>query len=298
MPTFYASTTQHSDFSGLWIPLITPFTADRQELDLAALKRLLAHYRDTGISGYVVCGSTGEAAALDKSEPWKLLETVLEQANGLGVVMGFCGYRLADALAFVEQANAYALCGLLLAAPPYILPSQAGLLSWFQQIADRSRHPLLIYDIPYRTGVELTLETLQTLAHHPNIVGIKDCGGNPAKTQHLLAETGLQVLAGEDHQIFGTVAAGGCGAIAASAHVCTAQFAKVIRLLRAGDMAQARRLWTPLVPVISALFAEPNPASIKSALAQQGWIANSLRLPMQAAKKPFDLALLPGTPAG
>ena len=84
----------------------------------------------------------------------------------------------------------------------------------------------------------------------------------------------------------------------ASAHVCTAQFAQVIRLLRTGDMALARQLWTPLVAVISAMFSEPNPASIKNALAQQGWIANSLRLPMQSAKKPFDLAFLSGTVAG
>ena len=281
-----------TDFSGLWIPLVTPFYGDTQAVDFAALKRLLAHYRPTGIAGYVVCGSTGEAAALSKEEQWAVLDSVLEHADGLAVVMGYSGYHLGEAIAFVEKARSRPIAGLLVAAPHYIRPSQDGLLSWFERIADASAKPLILYDIPYRTGVEITLPTLRRLGQHPNIQAIKDCGGDAAKTQHLIADGRLQVLAGEDLQIFGTVAAGGSGAIAASAHVRTADFAQVIELLQNGQIDEARKLWAPLVPLSSALFAEPNPACVKNALAQAGLIEDCLRSPMQKASRPFDMRLL------
>lgn len=292
MPTANPVSPSRTDFSGLWIPLITPFTADAQAVDHAALKRLLAHYRPTGIAGYVVCGSTGEAAALSKEEQWAVLDTVLSHADGLPVVMGYSGYHLPEAIAFAQKACRLPIAGLLVPAPHYIRPSQNGLLSWFEGIADVSTKPLILYDIPYRTGVQIELPTLRQLAQHPMVAAIKDCGGDAAKTQHLIADGRLQVLAGEDPQIFGTVAAGGCGAIAASAHLCTVQFAAAIRLVQAGPVAEARGVWRPLVPLISALFAEPNPACIKSALAQSGLIENSLREPMQKASQPFDMALL------
>jgi 4-hydroxy-tetrahydrodipicolinate synthase len=281
-----------ADFSGLWIPLVTPFCADTGAVDHAALKRLLAHYRPTGIAGYVVCGSTGEAAALGKNEQWDVLNTVLEHADGLPVVMGYSGYNLVEALAFVHHANTLPLAGLLVAAPHYIRPSQDGLLCWFEGIANASANPIILYDIPYRTGVELSLSTLRRLGQHPQIRAIKDCGGDAGKTQQLIADGALQVLAGEDMQIFGTLAAGGSGAISASAHLRTDDFAAVVRLLQAGQLAQARRLWAPLVPLISALFAEPNPACTKSALAQVGLLENRLREPMQKASRPFDMRLL------
>ncbi|WP_342617805.1 4-hydroxy-tetrahydrodipicolinate synthase [Rhodoferax sp. GW822-FHT02A01] len=292
MPTAQTVSPSTADFSGLWIPLITPFTADTRAVDHVALKRLLAHYRQTGIAGYVVCGSTGEAAALSKQEQWEVLETVLEHADGLPAILGYSGYNLQDALAFVRKAADHPLHGLLVAAPHYIRPSQDGLLHWFETIASAASQPVLIYDIPYRTGVEMSVQTLQHLALHPNIQGIKDCGGSAAKTQQLIADGQLQVLAGEDHQIFSTVAAGGRGAIAASSHVRTEDFAAVIRLISSGDLAEARAHWKPLVPLVSALFAEPNPACIKSALAQMGLIDNSLREPMMPARQAFAMDLL------
>jgi len=292
MPTAQTVSPSRADFSGLWIPLITPFTSDTRAVDHVALKRLLTHYRQTGITGYVVCGSTGEAAALSKQEQWEVLEAVLEHAVGLPSILGYSGYNLQDALAFVRKAADYPIAGLLVAAPHYIRPSQDGLLHWFETIASAASQPVLIYDIPYRTGVELSVQTLQRLALHPNIQGIKDCGGSAAKTQQLIVDGHLQVLAGEDHQIFSTVAAGGRGAIAASSHLCTEDFAAVIRLIGSGDLAEARARWQPLVPLVSALFSEPNPACIKSALAQMGLIDNSLREPMMPARQAFTMDLL------
>lgn len=269
-------------FSGLWIPLITPFRDDA--VDHSALTGLVKRYTKLGVSGFVVCGSTGEAAALDESEQLAVLQTVLQTCGDLPVVMGVSGYNLPKMQAWVKALATYPMAGLLVPAPHYIRPSQAGLEAWFTAIADATQTPLIVYDIPYRTGAVIELATLLRLAKHPRIVAIKDCGGDAAKTRALIADGRLAVLAGDDIQLFTTVAEGGAGAITASAHVHTAAFVDVIRHLRNGELAQARRAWEPLPAVIEAMFAEPNPASIKAALAAQGLIQNELRLPMMAAR--------------
>ena len=269
------------DFSGLWIPLITPFAGDA--VDHPALTRLVQHYAAAGVNGFVVCGSTGEAAALDKHEQLAVLDTVLAAAGALPVVMGLSGYHLGQTIAWVKELAQRPIAGLLVPPPHYIRPAQAGLVQWFTALADASGTPLVVYDIPYRTGCHITLETLLALAAHPNILAIKDCGGDAGKTQALITDGRLQVLAGEDAQIFTTLALGGAGAISASAHVCTAQFVEVMQFLNDGKLQQARALWQPLLPVVHAAFGEPNPAVIKAALAQQGLIQDGLRLPMVAA---------------
>ncbi|MES2949890.1 MAG: 4-hydroxy-tetrahydrodipicolinate synthase [Pseudomonadota bacterium] len=270
-----------ADFSGLWIALITPFRGDA--VDHPALARLVKHYAAAGVNGFVACGSTGEAAALDKTEQLAVLDTVLKAADALPVVMGLSGYHMGQTLAWYKELALRPVAGLLVSAPHYVRPAQAGLVQWFTALADASDKPLLIYDIPYRTGVTMTLETLLTLAAHPNIQAIKDCGGDAGKTQALVADGRLRVLTGEDAQIFNTLAMGGAGAISACAHLCTAQFVQVIRCLQNGDLPGARTLWQPLVPVVTAAFAEPNPALIKAALAQQGLVQGGLRLPMTGA---------------
>ena len=269
------------DFSGLWIPLITPFAGDA--VDHPALTRLVQHYAAAGVNGFVVCGSTGEAAALDKHEQLAVLDTVLAAAGALPVVMGLSGYHLGQTIAWVKELAQRPIAGLLVPPPHYIRPAQAGLVQWFTALADASGTPLVVYDIPYRTGCHITLETLLALAAHPNIQAIKDCGGDAGKTQALITDGRLQVLAGEDAQIFTTLALGGAGAISASAHVCTAQFVEVMQFLNDGKLQQARALWQPLLPVVHAAFGEPNPAVIKAALAQQGLIQDGLRLPMVSA---------------
>lgn len=293
MPT---ALPQQSDFSGLWIPLITPFKDG--EVDHPALARLVRHYAGCGVAGFVPCGSTGEAAALEDGEQLAVLKTVLntlaESSNGLPVVMGLSGNNLNKCLSWVKTLSAYPITGLLVPAPPYIRPSQAGLLHWFRALADAAHVPLMVYDIPYRTGVTIGLATLLALAGHPNIRAIKDCGGDAVKTRSLIADGRLQVLAGDDIQIFSTLAQGGAGAIAASAHLRTTEFSRVIKLLRQGQLAEARKVWAPLPQHIDTLFAEPNPASIKAALAAQGWIHNELRAPMTVATL-SPTALAPAT---
>ena len=268
-------------FGGLWIPLVTPFKD--AAVDHPALAFLVRSLGAQGIAGFEACGSTGEAAALCKDEQNQVLETVLDAAQGLPVVMGLSGYHLEQTLDRVRGLARYPLAGLLVPAPHYIRPSQDGLKLWFGAIADASAVPLIVYDIPYRTGATLALQTLLDLAAHPRIRAIKDCGGDPAKTQALISDGRLQVLAGEDAQIFNTLALGGAGAIAASAHWQTQRFVQLTESLRQGDLHRARREWQPLAPWIAACFAEPNPAPLKAVLAQAGWMEGGLRAPMMPA---------------
>ena len=276
----------HPRFSGLWIALVTPFKDGA--VDHPALAALTTRLCADGVSGFVACGSTGEAAALDKAEQLQVLETVLGAAHGLPVVMGLSGYHLGHVLEQVRALAPYPLAGLLISAPHYIRPSQEGLLHWFRTLADASAVPLLIYDIPYRTGATLATETLLALAAHPRIRGIKDCGGNPAKRQALIADGRLQVLTGEDAQIFNTLALGGAGAISASAHWQTRRFVELVGLLHQGDLPAARHVWTALQPWAEACFTEPNPAPLKAMLAHAGWMRNELRAPMMPASKALE----------
>ena len=287
MPSSIATTPA---FSGLWIPLVTPFQDDGA-VDHPALAALTARLRAEGVAGFVACGSTGEAAALDKDEQVAVLETVLEAAQGLPVAMGLSGYHLGQVLAFVRALARYSLAGLLVPAPHYIRPSQQGLVQWFTAIADASSAPLIVYDIPYRTGATLAAETLLALAEHPRIQAVKDCGGDAAKTQALIADGRLAVLAGEDAQMFATLALGGTGAIAASAHWQAPRFMELLALLRAGDLPAARRVWQALQPWIAACFAEPNPAPLKALLAREGGMRNVLRAPMTAASPAMEARL-------
>jgi len=270
-----------TDFSGLWVALVTPFRDGA--VDHTALAALVRRLADDGVTGFVPCGSTGEAAALDEAEQLAVLDTVLTAAGDLPVVMGVSGYHLGKATAWARKLSERPLAGLLVAAPHYIRPSQAGVLEWFHAIADASTVPVLVYDIPYRTGVTIARETMLALAEHPRIRGIKDCGGDMAKTRAVIADGRLQVLTGEDHQIFATMAEGGVGAIAASGHVQTKRLVRLVRLLAENRLAEARAEWQPLQPLLEMLFAEPNPGPLKALLAHAGELRDELRSPMTRA---------------
>lgn len=276
-----ASSPARPDFSGLWIPLVTPLR--NGAVDHPALAALTTRLAAQGIAGFVVCGSTGEAAALDEPERLAVLDTVASAAPGVPRVMGLGGEHLGHALDSVRRLAGRGLAALLVPAPSYIRPSQAGLAQWFTAIADASDVPLLVYDIPYRTGSTLARETLLSLAAHPRIVGVKDCSGDPAKVRALIADGRLQVLAGEDAQVLATMAEGGTGAIAASAHVHTPRWVRLVAALKSGRLTEGRALWQPLAPLVEALFAEPNPGPVKALLAASGEMTAELRAPMTGA---------------
>lgn len=275
-----------SVFSGIWVPLVTPFTP-QGGVDHAALARLARRLIADGVSGLVALGTTGEPSSLDAAEKRAVLDTVLDAAGATPVVVGLAGNNTAELLATVERLENHPLAGLLVPAPYYVRPSQEGIRRHFHSLANASRHPVVIYDIPYRTGVEIATDTLLDLAGHANIVAVKDCGGSIDKTLTLLQDGRLRVLAGEDLQTFSTRCLGGHGAIAASAHVRTRDLVAMDRAIAEGRLGDARALFHALVPGIRALFSEPNPAPVKAVLALQGEMDAAVRPPLVPASSVF-----------
>lgn len=269
-------------FEGIWLPLITPFRDGA--VDLPAARRLVQHYVAAGLHGLIVCGTTGEASTLSEDEQLALLDAVVGSAGDCPVVMGLGSNDTREALRLLRLFEQRPIAGLLTVAPYYTRPSQEGMTAHFGAIASATPLPLMLYNIPYRTGVNLELATVQALAAaHANIVAIKESGGNMNQLMDLIRETPLQVLAGEDHLIFTTLCLGGQGAVSAAAHWRPQLYARMYESFVAGDIDGARELSFELLPLVRALFSEPNPGPIKALLAGEGLIADELRLPMTPA---------------
>jgi len=177
----------HLVFSGVWIPIITPFRAGR--VDHAALQALVKRLAADGVAGLVVCATTGEAPLLTDAERFDVLGTV-RAATTLPLVMGASGTTAGEVLRRADAAMAHAPDAFMVTPPPYLRPSQDALRAFFTTIADGLPAPLMLYDIPARTGVRIELETMLALAAHPRIVALKDCGGRPGPVKALLAARG------------------------------------------------------------------------------------------------------------
>ncbi|KJJ95848.1 dihydrodipicolinate synthase [Pseudomonas sp. 21] len=284
-----------SNFRGIWVALVTPFRDGA--IDYPALQGLVAQLLEQGVAGFVVCGTTGEAAALSHEEQLEVLDAVLQWVPARQVIMGLAGNNQRELLAALQDIQRRPVAGVLVPAPYYIRPSQAGLEAFFRTVADAASVPVVLYDIPYRTGVRIERETLRRIVRHPNIVAIKDCAGDVETTLALIADGQVSVLTGEDLQLFTNLCLGGAGAISASPHVRADLYVQMCREMEEGDVNAARRTFFRLLPWMQAAFAEPNPAAVKGALAMQGLIANEVREPMQACT-PATLERLKGVLAG
>ncbi|KQU75970.1 MULTISPECIES: 4-hydroxy-tetrahydrodipicolinate synthase [unclassified Rhizobacter] len=276
--------------SGIWVPVVTPFAADGR-VDHERLAALVAGLVADGIHGLVACGTTGEAATLDEAEQAAVLRTVLQAAGGRKVLMGVSGIAPREVAAACRRFGEQPVAGFLVPPPSYVRPSQQGIVEFYREVAAAAPSAIVVYDIPYRTGTEMSLATLRSIAAIPGVRGLKDCGGDPRKTQALIADGRLAVLSGEDHNIFTTLCQGGQGAIAASAHLHPRRFVEMYDAVQAGDLPLARRLHHALAPMVAALFAEPNPGPLKAQLAALGQVGPALRAPMTAASAPVAAAL-------
>jgi 4-hydroxy-tetrahydrodipicolinate synthase len=271
-----------SPFAGIWLPLITPF-ADGA-LDESSLTRLAEHYATAPVDGFILAATTGEGLVLDDAETARVVALVAGAvARRKPVFLGLCGSdtrRLAQRLAATAP---WPVDGYLVTCPYYSRPSQDGLYRHFSALADRTARPILVYNIPYRTGVNMANDTLLRLAERPTIVGVKDCCADAAQSLDLLRRRapGFAVLTGEDALFYGALAHGADGGVLATAHVDPAAFAAVRDDVVAGRLPEARARWDRLVDLVRLLFAEPNPAPIKHFLWRLGLIGSpELRLPM------------------
>lgn len=273
---------QSQTIDGIWLPLVTPFRDGA--LDQSSLVRLVAHYRQQRVDGLIVAATTGEGLTLDEGEIERLVGIASDALGGsMPLYLGVSGSDTRRVAATVDRANRLPIDGYLVAVPYYTRPGQTGLQQHFETVAGATERPVLIYNIPYRTGVNLENDTLLRLAETPNIVGLKDCCADMAQTFDLLSrrDEGFSVLTGEDALFYGAIVHGADGGILASAHIETAAFADVRHSLRNGDQAGALQAWKGLASLPRLLFAEPSPSPIKYWLWRMGLIDSpEVRLPM------------------
>jgi 4-hydroxy-tetrahydrodipicolinate synthase len=278
-------TDPHPQLQGLWLPLVTPFRDGK--LDEPSLRRLVRHYASGPVDGLILAATSGEGMTLGMTELERLVATVraelLASKRSMPICLGLSGAGTAKLCDALDETAAWPIDFYLIASPYYTRPSQRGLLQHFNQLADHASWPIVLYNIPYRTAVNLTNETLLQLAQHRNIAGIKDCSADRAQSIDFLSRrpAGFRVLTGEDAQYYDALTDGADGAILLSAHLETEAFALVRTLLKQGERDAALACWQGISGLTKLLFAEPSPAPAKYWLARTGLIDSAeVRLPM------------------
>jgi 4-hydroxy-tetrahydrodipicolinate synthase len=268
--------------SGVWLPIVTPFHDGA--VDFASYERLIDHYLGLGISGVFPLSTTGEGPALDDDESEAIVERTLAVVAGrVPVFVGIGGSITARVLKLMNRLDHYDFPGIVSVCPYYNRPTQDGLFEHFSRIAAATDRQVAIYNIPYRTGVNLANDTLLRLAERPNIVGVKDCCAILAQSLDLLRRRprGFAVVTGEDNYYYTMLAHGADGGILAAAHVETRAFVAIYELMLANDHRAAHRIWSGLEATVPLLFREANPMPLKYVLWRQGLIRSpECRLPL------------------
>ncbi|MGI9480645.1 MAG: 4-hydroxy-tetrahydrodipicolinate synthase [Hyphomicrobiaceae bacterium] len=278
---------------GVWIPLVTPF-ADGA-VDLESYRRLIDYYLAEGATGLFPLGTTGEAPTLDDDEEDAIIAATVEAVAGrVPIFVGIGGNATAKVIRKMERLSRHDFQGIVSVCPYYNRPTQSGMISHFTAIAGATDRQILIYNIPYRTSVNLHNETLIQLAEVPNIVGVKDSSGSIAQSLDLLATCpeDFSVMTGEDPLFITALCSGASGGILAAAHIAPSRYVRIAERIAANALDDARSLWRPLQRFIPKLFQEANPMPIKHCLWRQGLIASrECRLPLQSVSDGLALEL-------
>lgn len=267
--------------SGSITALATPFSASG-ELDLDAWRALLKQQIDGGTQGVVVAGSTGEAAALSDDEYDTVLRIAVEEVRGrLPVLAGTGQMNTARTIAATRRAAAGGAQFALVVTPPYVRPTQAGLVAHYRAVADQGGLPVVLYNVPGRTGCDLLPETVAELVDHPNIVGIKEARSEPERMSALLAlrTQGFAILSGDDPTASRAMLGGADGLISVGSNALPRTFRRLCDVARAGDAAAAAALDAQLQEIYAFLGVESNPIPVK-ALLQRAGFGHGLRLPL------------------
>lgn len=267
--------------SGAWTALITPFRNDA--VDERALRELVEGQIKGGIDGLVPCGTTGESVNLSHAEFVKVVEVVVDQARGRVPVMAGTGTASTrHTIELSKAAKAAGASSLLVVSPYYNRPTQEGLYAHFRAIAEAVELPLVLYNIPGRCGVDLSLATMERLAAVPSIVAIKEATNTVQRSADIVAKFGdrYAVLSGDDALTLPIMAVGGQGVISVASNLVPAEVARQVDLFREGDLAGSRAQAQRLRALYEALFIEASPGPVKAALAMCGRIAPEIRLPM------------------
>lgn len=269
-------------FKGIGTALVTPMTPDGK-VDYAALERLVQRQLDAQIDALIVCATTGEAPTLADDEHIEVVRFVAEMAKGKTPIIAGTGSNYTDhAVEMSIKARDVGADGLLCVTPYYNKCTQRGLIESYTKIADATELPLIVYNVPGRTGVNIKPATYAALAEHPRIVGIKEANGDISSVVDTMARCrhNIDMYSGNDDQIVAIMAMGGSGCISVLSNVLPAETRKICNLWFEGKTAEAAELQMYYKPLIDALFSEVNPIPVKAALAAMGLCSDYARLPL------------------
>jgi len=268
-------------FKGAIVAIVTPFR--NGEIDEQALRELIEFQIEQGTDGIVPCGTTGESATLSHEEHDRVIEITIDAAKKrVPVIAGTGSNSTAEALRLTKHAYEAGADGVLVVSPYYNRPTQEGLYQHYKKLAESIPIPIIPYNIPSRTGVNILPETVARLAKIDNIVGIKEASGSLKQMNDVirLCDPGFSVLSGDDFFTLPLLTLGGKGVISVISNVAPADMAGLVDAFEAGDLQKARTLHDKMVPLIDALFIETNPTPVKAALAMMGKISGDVRLPL------------------
>jgi 4-hydroxy-tetrahydrodipicolinate synthase len=269
-------------FTGLGTALITPFTRDGS-VDEAAVRRLARRQVEAGVHFVSPCGTTGEAPTLSHREKLRIVELVIEEVAGrVPVLPGAGGYDTRDVIELTRDLEKLGADGILSVTPYYNKPTPEGLYQHYKAIAGATRLPIMLYNVPGRTGINLDVKTVVRLAEIPNIVAVKEASANVIQMCEIYAACppDFLLLGGDDPLTVAVMAIGGRGIVSVASNAMPAEMAQIVELCEKNDFAGARKLHTWLLPFIQVNFVEANPIPVKAAMAAMGLIEESYRLPL------------------
>ena len=269
-------------FTGVGTALITPFRKDGS-IDESSVRRLVRRQIDAGIHFVSPCGTTGEAPTLGDREKLRVCQLVVEEAAGrVPVLAGAGGYNTREVIDLIHELEGIGVDGILSVTPYYNKPTQEGLYQHYKAIAESTTLPIVLYNVPGRTGVNLEVQTVVRLSALPNVVGVKEASGNLVQMSEIVAAVpgDFLLLSGDDPIALAVMAVGGKGLISVASNAVPSEIVQLIELAEKGDFAGARRLHRWLLPLLQVNFIEANPIPVKAAMAAMGLIEEAYRLPL------------------
>ena len=266
-------------FEGVYTAIVTPFADDK--VDYESLGKLIEWQIESGVDGIVPCGTTGESATLDEKEHGEVIEFVVKQVRGrVKVVAGTGSNSTRTAIELTAHAQETGADGSLLVCPYYNRPTPEGLYQHYLEISKSTTLPLVLYNVPGRTGVNLPFEVVERLAGRENVVAVKEASGNIGHVSRIAAGTTLTVLSGDDGLTLPILSVGGRGVISVASNVVPAEMRSLVGSYLGGDTDKALAVHRKLSELFKALFVETNPIPVKTALAEMGKIREEFRLPL------------------
>jgi len=288
------------DLEGIYIPLITPFSKDStSELDLELLKELASFYiKEYDLSGIVPCGTTGESPTLKHEEFEKIIQSIKEVTKEeYPIIAGSGTNSTTSTIELTKRVQDAGADASLLVTPYYNKPNQHQLIRHIENVANSVKIPIILYDIPGRTGVSISLDSYKEIIQIDNVIGVKIAPNNFSDVNNLLTYINnnqindFSVLAGEDNLTFSMICLGAKGGITAAAHIIGKEYAEMYKLIKNGEIEKARKIHSTTYNIVNLMFEEPNPGPIKYALQLMGYNCNSLRQPLDVISEGLQLKI-------